>query len=114
MPRFLANGDAPATRRSVAAGGLLLAGLLLSAEAVAAHLEKGTPYDLELRLRHRDGSYRWFRGRGRATRDAEGRPVRMVGSLTDIEDQKRMAAELLQAKTRLEVALESLDAGLVV
>ena len=36
-------------------------------------------YQSEHRLRHRDGTYRWFRARGRVVRNEEGRPVRFVG-----------------------------------
>ena len=57
-------------------------------EALKAHFQESSPYDLEARLQHRDGSYRWFHVRGEAIRDIEGRPCRMVGSITDIADRK--------------------------
>ena len=62
-------------------------------EAGRAHLEARDPYDVEFRLRTRSGTHRWFRGRGQAQWDAEGRPVRMAGSLQDIDEQKRAVAE---------------------
>ncbi|HUO28954.1 MAG TPA: EAL domain-containing protein [Bryobacteraceae bacterium] len=46
------------------------------------------PCECELRMRHRDGSYRWMRWRGAPVMDASGQPVRMAGSMTDITDSK--------------------------
>jgi hypothetical protein len=59
--------------------------------AMKRHLHDGARYDVELRLRHKDGTYRWVRSRGEAVRDATGRAVRMVGTIADITD--RLAAE---------------------
>jgi diguanylate cyclase (GGDEF)-like protein/PAS domain S-box-containing protein len=62
--------------------------------ALAAHFRKGAPYDVEARLRHRDGTYRWFRIRGQVFRDADGRPIRFSGANSDISDRKRAEDEL--------------------
>lgn len=65
----------------------------------------GLPYDAEYRLQCKSGEFRWFRARGRATRDENGMPVRLVGALTDIQSQK-YEAELrmneLQYREQLE------------
>ncbi|HUE21151.1 MAG TPA: EAL domain-containing protein [Bryobacteraceae bacterium] len=41
-------------------------------------------FECEHRMRHRDGSYRWVRCRGAAVQDADGRVVRMAGSMSDV------------------------------
>ena len=60
---------------------------------VQAHLEQSVPYDSEFRLKTPLG-HRWFRSRGMAERDLEGKPVRFAGSIADIDDHRRMEQEL--------------------
>jgi PAS domain S-box-containing protein len=46
-------------------------------------------YECQMRCRCADGSYRWFHDRGMIfERDADGLPVRMIGTYTDIHNQK--------------------------
>lgn len=59
--------------------------------AFTAHLTDRTgrtPYDVEYRLRCKDGSFRWFRARGQTKRAPDGTPLRVVGALADISLQK--------------------------
>lgn len=60
-------------------------------------LTTGEPYDIEYRLRHHTGEYRWVLGRARAMHDEQGRIVRWMGTCTDIHQQKAQAdqAEIL-------------------
>lgn len=52
-------------------------------------LERGTPFELELRARRKDGQYRWFLIRYNPLRDEEGRIIRWYSTRTDIDDRKR-------------------------
>ncbi len=57
-----------------------------------------TEFEFENRIRHLDGSYRWMLTRGVAVRDAEGKPIRFVGTGVDITDLKQAEQALQQAK----------------
>ena len=51
-------------------------------------LATGEPYEIEYRLRHRDGTYRWVLGRALPMREPKGAIVRWFGTCTDIHEQK--------------------------
>jgi PAS domain S-box-containing protein len=66
-------------------------------EAFAAHLTDRTgrtPYDIEYRLKLKNGSLRWYRATGTTIRGADGVPLRVAGALKDIHDEKETALEL--------------------
>lgn len=58
----------------------------LHKDALKKHLDDSAPYDLKLRLRSQAGGYRWYHSRGKAIRNAAGKPVRMIGCFSDIHE----------------------------
>ncbi|WP_296443516.1 EAL domain-containing protein [Rhodoferax sp. UBA5149] len=89
--------------------------------AVSAYLEGRAPrYAIDVRLRCKDGSWKWILSRGMVvSHDAQGRPLRMIGTHTDITERKRTEAELrelnlqLGEKSRLlETTLASISQGI--
>lgn len=67
-------------------------------KALSEHHEKKVPYNIEYRLRHKDGSYRWFHARGQSIWNEDGKAIRMSGSLSDITERKETEQQLLQAQ----------------
>lgn len=62
-------------------------------------LKTGEPYEIEYRLRHRSGQYRWTLGRALPVRNDAGKIIRWMGTCTDIHEQK-LARETLKESDR--------------
>jgi PAS domain S-box-containing protein len=73
---------------------------------------KTPSYEAEFRMRHRDGSWRWFSSRADIVRDAFGSAVQMSGSLLDISERHRDQEALWESELRLRLAVRGADLGL--
>ena len=75
-------------------------------ELLRAHLDGRTAeYQVEHRLRRKDGSYAWLLSAGRVTeRDTDGSPVRVTGVNVDLSAQKEAEARLQRTSRQLEEA----------
>ncbi len=82
------------------------------AHAIAFRDGRIATYDTEFRMRHRDGSYRWILARADIARDADGKPLRMMGSHFDISERKEVEAALRVSEEQLKHALEATRDGL--
>ncbi len=74
------------------------------AEAVGAE----TSYEMDCRLRRRDGVYRWHTLRGQLKRD-DGAIVRWINTATDIDDRKRFEDELCRSQRAAAETLSLLE-----
>jgi PAS domain S-box-containing protein len=61
----------------------------------------GSAYDVELRVRKHDGSYRWHLARYNPVRDDKGQIMRWYVAGTDIEERKRAEEKLQQENVAL-------------
>ena len=57
-------------------------------------LASGTPVEVEARIGRFDGAYRWFLFRMDPLRDESGNVVKWYGTITDIDDRKRLEEAL--------------------
>ncbi len=62
----------------------------LAWERWSRSLETGEPYEIEYRLKHHSGVYRWTLGRAVAVLSDEGEITRWFGTCTDIDELKRL------------------------
>ena len=70
--------------------------------ALNNHIQRRGPYDEEYRLLAKSGEYHWVRGRGQAIWDAQGRLMRMAGSIQSIMDRKRAEEALHRSQQFLQ------------
>jgi PAS domain S-box-containing protein len=81
----------------------------------AAMTSGGQHFDRVFRTRHADGSWRWVRSRGGVSaRDLSGRPLRIAGTISDIQAQKEAEEALRASGDRHRNLVENLGAGVVV
>lgn len=69
----------------------------------------GEPYEIEHRVRRKDGAYRWYLSRGEAARDASGRIVKWYGTATDINDLKEAQSALKDSEEALKRSVAELE-----
>jgi PAS domain S-box-containing protein len=77
----------------------------------ASSRRTGEPYEMELRHRHKEGSYHWFLAKGLPLRDAAGKIVRWVGTSVDIQKQKESLEALQASEARLSLTLQAGNLG---
>jgi PAS domain S-box-containing protein/diguanylate cyclase (GGDEF)-like protein len=68
----------------------------------------GTPYQRELRLLSKDGSYLWVSVTTSLVRGADGKPLHFVSVLSDISDRKRVEEEVNRFRAAMDVSVESI------
>jgi PAS domain S-box-containing protein len=73
------------------------------------HLRNKQPYQTELRLRTRGGSYKWVSDSGISRLDEKGELVSMVGSIIDIEERKMAEQQIRLQNDLLAKANDELD-----
>lgn len=78
-------------------------------KTIQNYLNKGVDtFSLENRLLCKDGSYKWILARGKAIWDKEGNPVRMIGSHTDIHEQKKLEAQLRKSLLEKDILIKEI------
>ncbi|MDD5030995.1 MAG: PAS domain-containing protein [Rhodoferax sp.] len=82
--------------------------IALVGSAIENHLNHNTPPPaMEYRIRCKDGSWKWTLGRGMVvSRNSAGEPLRLVGTNSDIDQRKRIEAELVRSREVAEARRE--------
>jgi two-component system sensor histidine kinase/response regulator len=73
-------------------------------KAMSDHLQRGVPYDIEYRLRKKDGDWLWVRSRASAERDSDNLPMWLAGSIHDISHERAARVAMERAAAEAEEA----------
>jgi two-component system cell cycle sensor histidine kinase/response regulator CckA len=76
--------------------------------AVKNHLEKNEPYDIEYRIRRKDGAYNYWWARGTAVRDDKGNPYRWIGAVSDVTERKRAEQSLRASENKFRTLVQNI------
>jgi len=73
-------------------------------DAIRLSHQTGARYCVEYRLRHEAGQYQWIRARGATQFDEDRKPIRMAGTIQDIDDLKSAEFALIAASVQANAA----------
>jgi len=82
--------------------------------AVAETLRTGTPYMVDLEMRHPDGGTRWIIDRGEGVRNAAGQITWLRGTAQDITDRKRAEDELRASEEKFRRVFRDAGVGMII
>jgi formate hydrogenlyase transcriptional activator len=71
-------------------------------------LLEGVPFDLEMRLLHKSGQYRWYLMQYNPLKDESGQIIRWYSTATDIDDRKRAEDRLRQSEAELRTITDTI------
>jgi PAS domain S-box-containing protein len=83
-------------------------------EALSQHFHGHAPiYECEHRMLCKGGKYKWILDRGKVMQwDADGKPLRMLGTITDISQRKLLEESLRQQQFELRSILDNAPLGI--
>lgn len=76
-------------------------------DSVNLAIEKDIPYRIDHKVLRPGGEIRWVHEQGRITRNSEGKPIRMLGTVQDITEQKHAEKVISENEKKYRMLFES-------
>ncbi|TQF68110.1 PAS domain-containing protein [Pseudoalteromonas luteoviolacea] len=76
-------------------------------QVVESSIQKRKTFEIQHRLRNKEGEYAWFRSRGTPYYTSDGELKEMAGSVSDIDQNVKIRNSLKEAKEKAELATKS-------
>ena len=70
-------------------------------------LSESEPHEIEFRMRHKDGSWRWIFTRAEVYRDSAGTAVRMLGCHLDVTSRRKAEEAIRENQSKLAAILDN-------
>ncbi len=81
-------------------------------DSVELHSTSTAPIDYEYRVKHKDGSWKFWSDKGLPMLNNKGRPYKWIGVCTDITESKETAEALRESKERLQSIVNNAVVGI--
>ena len=82
--------------------------------AINHAIKNDRPFEVEYRLRHKEGEIRYFIERGRPIRGADGKPFCLEGVIFDITDRKQTEALLRESEAKYSTLVQKAKDGVAI
>ncbi|MFT7035803.1 MAG: PAS domain S-box-containing protein [Cyclobacteriaceae bacterium] len=83
----------------------------ITSKRIREHLNKDIPFNTEYRLRNKSGAYRWFRAQATLVKHSSQKTGRMVGSISDIHNEKLDKDKLARLNELLQTTQKTAHIG---
>ena len=86
-----------------------------SVDTVFHHLELAEPFEIETRMKTKQGGWRWILARGKTVEtDDQGKPKRMLGTHMDITERKLAEKSLAESTERFRMLFDNMASGVAI
>ncbi|MFO7749368.1 MAG: PAS domain S-box protein, partial [Desulfobacteraceae bacterium] len=84
-------------------------------ETVFRHFELAEPFEIELRMKTKEGGWRWILSRGKTVeKDDQGQATRMLGTHMDITERKSVENRLAESTERFTMLFDNMTSGVAI